>query len=83
MITMVHGRGIWKFIMPENISGGPNPIIECIQRTLKAVEGQDGKLPPILFFQADNCWRESKSPESQLFRESYIGELAFVRLAIQ
>jgi hypothetical protein len=61
MITMVHGRGIWKYIMPENVAGGPNEVIECIQRTLKAVEMEGGKLPPVLFFQADNCWREAKN----------------------
>jgi hypothetical protein len=36
-------------------------VVECIQRTLTAVEARDGQLPKILFFQADNSFRESKN----------------------
>ena len=76
MISIVHGRGVWYYVLPENIHGGPNTVrqrhsivclssltqaIECIQRTLKAVEDRDGKLPGTFYFQADNCFRESKN----------------------
>jgi hypothetical protein len=59
MISIVHGRGVWEYIMPENVKGDPNAAIECLQRTLKAVELRDGRLPPILFFQVYNCFRWS------------------------
>ena len=45
----------------ENIAGDPNLTIEVIQRELKRVEQQLGKLPPILALQLDNCFRENKN----------------------
>ena len=30
-------------------------------RTLLRVQEKKGKLPPVLFLQMDNCWRENKN----------------------
>jgi hypothetical protein len=33
----------------------------CPRRVLQRVRCQKGRLPPVLFLQADNCWRENKN----------------------
>jgi len=43
------------------VASDPNLTIECLQRTLKTVEAQDGYLPPVLLLQLDNCFRENKN----------------------
>ena len=45
----------------ENIAGDPNLTVEVIQRELKRVEKELGKLPPALAIQLDNCFRENKN----------------------
>jgi hypothetical protein len=82
MISIAHGTGVWEYIMPENVKGDANCSIECLQRTLKSVELRDGRLPPTLFFQVDNCFREAKNTymlaylswlvERKVFKEVYI-----------
>ena len=62
MIDIVHGRGCHVYITPEaRVASDPNLTIECLQRTLKRIEAQDGYLPPVLYLQLDNCWRENKN----------------------
>jgi len=62
MIAMVHGHSVHFYVMPENVHGGPNESIECLQRTLKRVEkARGGRLPDILYIQFDNCSREGKN----------------------
>ncbi len=40
-----------------------NTFHRCARRRslCKIAEGNGGKLPPILFLQLDNCWRENKN----------------------
>ena len=61
MITMVHGDSVHFYVMPENVFGGPNETIECLQRTFMKVALERGRLPKILFLQFDNCSREGKN----------------------
>ena len=62
MISLAHGRGAYVYITPEaRVAGDPNLTIECLQRTLMSVEAQDGYLPPVLYLQLDNCFRENKN----------------------
>jgi hypothetical protein len=61
MISMVHGRALFYYVTPENIAGGPDGAIECIQRQLKSIDEREGGIPKTFYFQADNCSRESKN----------------------
>lgn len=62
MIDIVHGRGCYVYITPEaRVASDPNLTIECLQRTLASVEEHDGYLPPVLYLQLDNCFRENKN----------------------
>ena len=60
-LTMVHGMGTKCYVTRDNIAGDPNLTIECLQRTLEWVEEVRGTLPPQLYVQVDNCWRENKN----------------------
>ena len=43
------------------MASDPNLTVECLQRTLVATEKISGELPPVLYLQLDNCWRENKN----------------------
>ena len=60
-LTMVHGMGTKCYVTRDNIAGDPNLSVECLQRTLQWVEDVRGELPPTLYLQLDNCWRENKN----------------------
>ena len=60
-LTMVHGMGTKCYVTRDNIAGDPNLSVECLQRTLQWVEDVRGELPPQLYLQLDNCWRENKN----------------------
>ena len=61
MVTMVHGSSINYYVMPENVHAGPNSSIEALHRTLHKEKEARGSLPPIMYLQADNSWREVKN----------------------
>ena len=62
MIDIVHGFGVNMYLLPLDVANGPDESIECLQRTLKKEEiRRGGKLPPTLFLQFDNCFRENKN----------------------
>ena len=59
---MVHGWATHVYTVYDNFEHGSNLTIECLQRTFKAIEKKNnGKLPPHLFLQMDNCFRENKN----------------------
>ena len=57
---MVHGRQPLVFIAHEDIAGDPNWVTETLYRALHKIEAQ-GPLPPTLYLQLDNCFRENKN----------------------
>ena len=62
MISIVHGRDCYVYVTPESrVAGDPNLTIESLMRTLQSVEEADGYLPPVLYLQLDNCFRENKN----------------------
>ena len=86
MISLVHGRDCFVYITPEaRVAGDPNLTIECLMRTLQSVEESDGYLPPVLYLQFDNCFRENKNAyvaafltwlvERKVFKEIYLSFL--------
>lgn len=60
-LTMVHGMKTFCWATMDNLYNDPNLTIECLRRTLRQVETERGFLPPKLFLQLDNCWRENKN----------------------
>jgi len=60
-LSHVHGVGTWCFVTRDNVASDPNLTVECLQRTLMATEKVTGELPPVLYLQLDNCWRENKN----------------------
>jgi hypothetical protein len=70
-IARVHGLGTTCYDHGENIACDPNLTIEIVQRSLKLAEGHLGRLPPELYLQMDNCFRENKN--SALF--NWLGTL--------
>ena len=60
-LAHVHGEGTWCYVTRDNIHSDPNLTIETLQRTLQAVEDSRGELPPLLYLQMDNCYRENKN----------------------
>ena len=40
---------------------GANVTIEVLHRVFTHVHQEDGRLPPKLYVQLDNCWRENKN----------------------
>ena len=49
MIDIVHGFGVYMYLLPLDIANGPDESIECLQRTLKKEEiRRGGRLPSTL-----------------------------------
>jgi hypothetical protein len=63
MGVLVHGVGRFFYTANEDIASGSAYTIECLARTLQSVAESraDGKLPPKLFVQLDNCSGENKN----------------------
>ena len=64
MGVKVHGHGVFHYNgLPRVSPGGSNFMVECLLRTLRklADESFDGKLPPKLYLQLDNCGGDNKN----------------------
>lgn len=49
------------FTMTDEHASGANHIVESIHRLINEIEEAEERLPPHLFLQLDNCWRENKN----------------------
>lgn len=56
--VMVHGRGNYIYISNDRVHSDPNLTVHCVFRTLLQLPPP---LPPVLYLQADNCFRENKN----------------------
>ena len=61
IIYMVHGSTPHVFLAWEDVQGNANLIAHCLYEAIKHEENKRGKLPDILYVQADNCFRENKN----------------------
>ncbi len=59
--VLVHGRGTYCYTILDKFEHGSSLTVECLQRTFKRIEEEEGSLPETLFLQLDNCWRENKN----------------------
>ena len=61
-LVMIHNMEIICYVTRDNVASDPNLSVECLQRSLRHAEEQlNGRLPPVLYLQLDNCWRENKN----------------------
>lgn len=60
--ALEHGkaRKLSLFLMTDEFETGGNHIIETIHRVLQEKHSSQ-PLPPVLYMQLDNCWRENKN----------------------
>jgi hypothetical protein len=65
----VHGSAPYIYLAHENILSDPNLFCEVLTRVLLAEERKRGKLPPTLYLQLDNCWRENKNTYTEKYVE--------------
>ena len=61
--AMVHGNTNRKFAytFPSNYPKDASLSVQVLLNVLRQVKEQDGFLPPVLYLQLDNCWRENKN----------------------
>lgn len=82
MIAIAHGVGVWTYFMPPFIREDPNWTIECLQRTLKHVETEKGRLPQILSLQFDNCRGQNKNTALFCYLASLVERGVFKRIYV-
>jgi len=66
MGVKVHGQRMDHYVTHARVGtgGGSNFTVECISRTLRkvaAMDGRNGRLPPHLYMQMDNCSGDNKN----------------------
>jgi hypothetical protein len=67
--AMVHGTNPYIYLAWEHLYSDPNLVCEVVTRTSRHEEGSRGVLPPNLFVQLDNCWRENKNTYVEKYLE--------------
>ena len=65
----VHGSAPYIYLAYENLLSDPNLFCEVLTRVLLAEEQKRGSLPPKLYLQLDNCWRENKNTYTEKYLE--------------
>ena len=81
-VAYVHGIGVWAYDSLVHVRGDPNVTIEVIQRTLKHVDRMQGFLPPTLYLQLDNCWRENKNTYVLAYLSRLVERGVFKRIEV-
>ena len=66
-------RKIHFFPMTGEFPTGANHVIEALHRVLDAKFHEEGKLPPTMFLQLDNCSRENKNHYLLSYLELLVG----------
>ena len=70
------------FTMTEEFQSGANHVIEATHRVINERKEQLGKLPPVLFVQADNCTRENKNRYFLAYFELLVAKGVFLEVQI-
>lgn len=65
------------FTMTEEHSTGANHVIEALHRTINHKYQEEGRLPPTMFIQVDNCTRENKNKYFLSYLESLVARGVF------
>ena len=80
--TIVHGIEKFFHIVPEHVCKDSNLSIELYQQVLLHVEQKNGRLPPYLYLQHDNCWREYKNMLVLAFLVFLVARGVFVEIVM-
>ena len=61
MGVLVHGYRSFGFTYLKNIKHGTNIVIECLHHVLVDYKKNRGYIPPIVYIQLDNTWKQNKN----------------------
>jgi hypothetical protein len=61
MGVLVHGYRTFGFTYLKNIKHGTNIVIECMHHVLNDYLTQRGRIPPVIYLQLDNTWKQNKN----------------------
>ncbi len=62
---------VFFYLMTEEFETGANHVIEVVHRFLTQ-KAEKGPLPPTLYVQVDNCWRENKNKYFMAYFENLV-----------
>ncbi len=63
---------IFLYMLTEEFETGANHVIEVVHRFLTE-KSEKGQIPPTLYVQVDNCWRENKNRYFMSYFETLVG----------
>ncbi len=61
MGVLVHGFRTFGFTYLKNIKHGTNIVIECFHQVLVNYKATRGNIPPVIYLQLDNTWKQNKN----------------------
>ena len=61
MGVIVHGYRTFGFTYLKNILHGTNIVIECLHHVLLDYKKNRGRIPPVIYIQLDNTWKQNKN----------------------
>ena len=76
--VMVHGFEYRSYLVKPTWKHDTNLTIHLLMKTLVRVLETTGRIPPILYLQMDNCWRENKNQYMMTFLSLLIKLKVFV-----
>ena len=76
-------KHLWLLTMTEDFETGSNHVVEAIHRWIEAKREEDeGRLPPTLFIQVDNCSRENKNKYFMAYAEMLVARGIFLEVQV-
>ena len=61
MGVLVHGYKAFGFTYLKNVKHGTNIVIECLHQVFVDYKQTRGYIPPVIFLQLDNTWKQNKN----------------------
>lgn len=80
--VMVHGFEYRSYVVKPTWKHDTNLTIHLLMKTLVRVLETTGRLPPILYLQMDNCWRENKNQYLMTFLSLLLKLKVFVKIKL-
>jgi len=80
--VMVHGFEYRSYLVKPTWKHDTNLTIHLLMKTLVRVLETTGRIPPILYLQMDNCWRENKNQYMMTFLSLLIKLKVFVKIKL-
>ena len=61
MGVLVHGYRTFGFTYLKNVKHGTNIVIECLHHVFVDYKTNRGHIPPVVYVQFDNTWKQNKN----------------------